>query len=217
MRRLYLICRWSTRTTDRPLMLVGRYCQFTPPLMKFYGRRVKSNHPKIVHRFNLHFKRFVINNRLAHRIFQLEKEVTFPIQEHHRRAAEEIASLRADGIQYADKKCRRLFRGQIEFTPQLKERVASVRAWKLIRRKLEGRKVSSRLIVRMLKRASITRPCSELLRLSLDEVKMNLASSYKEYREYKQNAAAARKTWLLDLAESRANNESHHSATDKHL
>ena len=74
----------------------------------------------------------------------------------------------------------------------------------------------------MLKRASITQPCAKLLRLRLDEVKMNLASRYKEYREYKRNAAAARKTWLLALAESRATHEStqHVSpdlATDKHL
>ena len=87
--------------------------QKTPPLIRFAGQRVKSTHPKIVNRFNTAYKKYVIRNQLAHKVYQLEGKVTFPIQHIHQVEAKEIAKLRQEGIQYADKRCRRLFRGAI--------------------------------------------------------------------------------------------------------
>ena len=47
-----------------------------PLLMRFQGRRVKSKHPRIAHRFNHVYKHFAIKHGLAHKIFQLEAEGT---------------------------------------------------------------------------------------------------------------------------------------------
>ena len=80
-----------------------------PPLMRFQGRRVKSKHPRIAHWFDHMYKHFAIKHGLAHKIYQLEAEVEFPITQEQKLKAEEIAKLRSDGIQYADKQCRRLF------------------------------------------------------------------------------------------------------------
>ena len=107
-------CLWIDIPTE---MLFGSK---TPPLMPFNGRRVKSNHPKIANRFNNCYKVFAIQNKLPQKIYQLEAEVLFPIAAEQRERAETIAHLRAQGIQYADKRCRRLFRGEIPFTPDLK-------------------------------------------------------------------------------------------------
>ena len=91
----------------------------TPDLIRFGGRRVKSSHPTIVNKFNTQYKRFVIKNRLAHKIFLLQRNTTFPIRHWQKQAAKDIARLRAEGIQYANKRCRRLFRGEIKFTPEI--------------------------------------------------------------------------------------------------
>ena len=77
--------------------------------MRFQGQRVKSKNPRIAHQFNHMYKHFAIKHGLAHQIFQLEAEVEFPITQEQKLRAEEIAKLRSDGIQYADKRCRRLF------------------------------------------------------------------------------------------------------------
>ena len=65
---------------------------------------MKSKHPRIAHRLNhMYNKHFGIKHGLAHKIFQLEAEVEFPITQEQKLKAEEIAKLRSDGIQYADK------------------------------------------------------------------------------------------------------------------
>ena len=81
----------------------------TPPIMRFQGRQIKSGHPKIAKLFNKKYKEFVIKNNLHQAIYQLEADVCFPITDEQRDRAEKIAKLRSEGIQYADKKCRRLF------------------------------------------------------------------------------------------------------------
>ena len=91
----------------------------TPPIIRFQGRRVKSQHPKIAQRVNTKYKEFVLENNLHQAIYQLESEVCFPITNDQRIRAETIARLRSEGIQYADKKCRRLFLGEIPYTPDL--------------------------------------------------------------------------------------------------
>ena len=90
-----------------------------PPLMKFCGRRVKTTDPRIVERFNSHYKKFVIKHQMAQRIFRLEQSVTCPISDQHQQEAETLAHLWQQGIQYADKRCRRLFRGLVPFSPEV--------------------------------------------------------------------------------------------------
>ena len=114
--------------------------------------------------------RFIIQNKLSHQIFRLERDVTYPIQPHHQHEAEDIARLRSEGIQYADRRCRRLFRGEVAYTPVLKQLVSTVRAWMYIRRKKDGKKVSSRLLAQLLKRAKLSTLCYRLMRLSLEEI-----------------------------------------------
>ena len=41
----------------------------TPPLSRFQGRRVKSNHPHIVEKFNAKYKEYIIKNSLSQKIF----------------------------------------------------------------------------------------------------------------------------------------------------
>ena len=129
------------------------------------------------------------------------------------------ATTRNQSILYADKRCRRLFRGEVAFTPELKARVASVRAWKLIVRKKEGWKVSSRLIVRLFKCRKIKTPCVGLMRLSMSEAKEHL-----KYRDFKKQAMSQQTTWLQELAQEQADAEEsdreegdNDKATAKHL
>ena len=70
----------------------------TPPLLKFTGRRVQSRNPNIVKTFNKKYKEFAIKHRLAQRIFQLEREVTFPISNEQIELAETIVQQRYEGI-----------------------------------------------------------------------------------------------------------------------
>ena len=108
---------------------------------------------------------------------------------------------------YASKKCRRLFRGEIPYTPDLRKLIAKVRVWKLVVRKKQGRKVGSRLLRRTLKKAKIDTPFREIMRVTSDQAKEILNICYKEYAEFKRQAGQQRKNWLIELANERASLE----------
>ena len=93
-------CLWIDISTE------SLFGSKTPPLMPFNRRRVKSKHPKIANRFNDSYKDFAIRNQLPPKIYQLEADVQFPITEEQQMRAEKIAQLQAEGIQYANKRCR---------------------------------------------------------------------------------------------------------------
>ena len=114
---------------------------------------MKSKHPKIVKLFNQNYKTFALRNDLARKIYHLEAEVTFPITQEQKQQAEVIARLHNEGIKYADKKCQCLFRGEIQYTPKLRQMVATIRLWKFVIRKKNGKRISSRLIARTWRKA----------------------------------------------------------------
>ena len=72
------------------------------------------------------------------KVFALEHQVTYPITKLHCWQLKTLATLRLQEIHYADKKCRRLFMGQVAYTPELKTLISAVRFWKCIRNKKEG-------------------------------------------------------------------------------
>ena len=188
-----------------------------PPLMKFSGRRVKTSDPRIVQRFNHHYKKFAIKHNLSQRIFNLENKVTCPITETHRLEAEAIASLREQGIQYADKRCRRLFQGLIPFSPEVNDLMLRARFWKLALDKKLGRKISSRLLVRTMRKAKISTPLIELMARSKDSIESELKKSCRQYKLAKKSAYNTRRKWLHDLAEARSQQEKNTKSDDENL
>ena len=103
-----------------------------------------------------------------------------------------------------------------------------MRAWKLVQRKKEGKKVGSKLIVGLFKKAQISTLCRDAIRLPLTTIDENLRLSYQQYCNYKKQANRSRKKWLQALVESRATAEGltkddshpsheHDKATAKHI
>ena len=144
---------------------------------------------------------------MAKRIFCLEQSVTCPISDQHQREAEALAHLRQQGIQYADKRCRRLFRGLVPFSPEVHKLMLTTRFWKLVLDKRQGRKISSRLIIRVMKKARISTPLRDIMQLSEHSITTALKRSFKNYKQAKKSSISTRRQWLEELAEARSNQE----------
>ena len=108
----------------------------------------------------------------------------FPITSIQEQQAESLVQLRYEGIRYADKRCRRIFRCQIAFTPKYKELLEAVRFWKLVLCKKQGRKVSTKLLGRIAKKAKLKIPLKKIRRMALRVIQQNLQESYKCYQTY---------------------------------
>ena len=80
----------------------------------------------------------------------------------------------------------------------------TVAFWNYAKRKKEGAKVNSKILSRLLKKAQISTPLREILRLPGNVVKDRPREAYKEYRKMCQASEEFRKSWLESLAGARA-------------
>ena len=97
--------------------------------------------------------------------------------------------------------------GQVAYTPELKTLISAVRFWKYVCNKKEGRRVSSRLLARTMKKANITQRLRNIMQLDSESIRGALQSCYRQYSEYKMCAVKKRKSWLEELAEAWALSE----------
>jgi hypothetical protein len=178
--------------------------QNIPGPVKYAGRRCHCRDPRVVHRFNTLLKEFIIKTGLARRIFHLEQEITFPPSPSQVEEAERIATLRLQGIQLADKGCRKIHMGKHASSPAFKQAQMKVAFWNLALRKKSGTKVNSRILSRYLSKSGISTPLRVLLGRTKDAIEAEARTAYKEYRLMCTHATNVRATWLDSLANARA-------------
>ena len=118
----------------------------------------------------------------------------YPITSIQEQQAESLVQLSHEGIQYADKRCRQLFRSQIAFTPKYKELIEAVHFWKLVLCKKQGRKVSTKLMGRITKKAKQQIPLKKIRRMASRVIQQKLQESYQRYQTYCQDSLQSRTT-----------------------
>jgi hypothetical protein len=189
-----------------------------PGPVKFQARRVNGQDPRTINAFNAHYKAFALRTGLARRIFWLEDHAVYPLPIELHAEAEAIAQLRYEGIQYADKRCRKLHLGGAAYTPEFKSLEATLKTFNLLIAKREHlpkaalsppRKcpINSSLIQRQHRASKMALTLSELYQLDLPTLRDKAKRAYKAYRRYWDHSAATRDTWLEDLAKARAAQE----------
>jgi len=110
----------------------------------------------------------------------------------------------------AEKKCRKLRKGQVAFSPALQQAMRTIKVYTLLHRKAEGKKVSSRLLSRAIHKAKLT---PVVHALSIVDLKVQLQESYKRYYNVKNNHVAHRQTHLEEVAQALAEENNNAKAT----
>jgi hypothetical protein len=160
-------CIWI----DVRLQTVFGHCM--PPVQKAAFRQVKCNDPRVVKKFNQHYKNFVYHHNLGTEIFQTEADSSNPPTMQALEQANTIAELRYQGIEYADKKCGRAFTGDVPFSHQNKRLSLQAGFWNHMAAKKAGRRVGSRLLSCFLIKLNDTTPLREYMALTTAEVDAN--------------------------------------------
>ena len=68
---------------------------------------------------------------------------------------ETIDRIRVDGMRHAEKGCRKFHTGKIPWSPEISAAQEIIELWTLVLRRLRGRKVQARTILRKKKRRDI--------------------------------------------------------------
>ena len=174
----------------------------TPPIPRPRARRLTCKHPVIRDRFIAAYEGFVNEHRLVEKTKALLARATYPLSSYDQQMYEWIDQMKLIGIKYADKQCRKLRMGDVAYSPEVIRWWKTIEAWKLLRRKAQGGRVSSRRIDRTVKKADIAE--SDIYALSADQCQSKLDAAKERYRSAKKVATEKRETWLDELASALA-------------
>jgi hypothetical protein len=165
------------------------------------ARRLHCQDPRVVYNYVRRYEVLAQQHQLLPKIEDFMCRAQYPLSLSLQEELETLDNLRVMITAEAEKKCRKLRKGQVAFSPELQQASRTIKAYSLIQKKLLGKKVSSRLIRRSLKKAGIP---TNVHGLSIEEIKTKLKDAYNSYYTIKKDHIAKRQTHLEELAEALA-------------
>ncbi len=122
-------CLWAD------ISFVNAFGHNMPAIVRPITRRLHCKDPRIMANYVRAYKAFINKNNLLAKAKKLRSIVSYPILEMDKHTYEEIDSLRCEGVQYAEKKCRKLRKGQVAFSPEIQIAHRRIKAWSLLLKK----------------------------------------------------------------------------------
>ena len=166
------------------------------------ARRLKSLNPKIRKRWNQLYAEFITQHKLHQRIFKLETMVVNggSMTEKDVNEYGKIMQIRNQGIQYAEKNCRKLSMGNVPFSPTIIATCEILQLWKGVKTRQSGRRFSLKKIKRLKKKHHI----QDAMKLLRFEVEAKIRDTMSRYKKQKKEAQMLRTTFLQGKTEAMA-------------
>ena len=165
-------------------------------IIKPQARRLKSDNPIVRKNWTRLYTTFVKSHKLDGKIFKLESEITMgkemTIEQQER--YDDILTKRHEGIQYADKRCRKLKMGGVPFSPDLKKAGQAIEMWRGILTKKLGAKYSMTKIRRLAKHLDQ----KNIFQYSIEEVRNKSKEAVTKYKETKKRAQEMRRKFMTE-------------------
>ena len=150
-----------------------------PPVPYFQARRLKTDDPRVMAKYLAVEEEELDDANIFSKMRSLQIEVTnagkftpLLIKKY-----EMIDAIRTQAMQKAERKCRKLFMGGYEWSPPLQKARDEILLWTLVRRKLVGRNVGSRRILRLKKQLKI-----ENTLLTIQQCTDMIDQAFKKYK-----------------------------------
>jgi hypothetical protein len=202
----YTPVKWGTNSDHRCIWVDLSFQEIfgspDPPLWKPSARRLKNDDPRIVTNFNKLRLEHCHSNKLLDSLISLQHGMHNGTV--HLDAATVqlnlLDNIRLDGILHADRKCRKLRMGNIQWTPELQKIIFSIQyyreSWASLTHK---RTVNSRTLLKLRRRAGINEAVSNSL-----EASIQLQAQFNALKLLKKSANTGRKQYLQELASAKA-------------
>ena len=164
----------------------------------FEARKLKTNDPRVVNKYIKILREQLDNDNVLQRAATLNKSISDNILSTQQRIEyEELDKLRTKAMKVAENQCRKLKMGAVKWSPKLQNARNKIEYYTLSRRKKLGRKVSSKILLRLSKRTG----CNAVA-LSVQELGKAIKEAYKQYKKVKKESWKVREEFLSQLAEA---------------
>jgi Reverse transcriptase (RNA-dependent DNA polymerase) len=172
-----------------------------PPLWKPQARRMKCENPQTIQAFNNVSLKHMTDNNIQLRMQEIEDMIVNKVsQREWGKKVEELDKIRVEGIIIADKKCRKLKMGNVQWSPEMKKlmlRIDYIQRCRL--RYVMKRASNSRTLMKWFRKTDLTTPITNAAQ-TIEALK----NEFQNYREQKKQADAKRQSFLEQLAETKA-------------
>ena len=171
------------------------------------ARRLQLHNPKLVEKYLRKYESLIDDANLLQRQFALEDSTQYgtPLTQAQAREAEAIDVMRTKCMRKAEKHCRKLKMGMVDFSPEISSCLNQLAFWDIAIKRREFREhhkqsgtpcprtISSRLWRRKKKKAKIEEPVGHL---SLSEMRERRAEVKKQYKAHKLEHRSLRKKFI---------------------
>jgi hypothetical protein len=170
-----------------------------PPVVRPQMRRLHCRDPHLGDNFNHRLHKLYLKYNMLQRVIDLEKDAQYPHSPAVSARYEELDTLRCRCVAEAERKCRKLKVGQVAFSPELQQARRVITVWRLLVKRRQGKRISSRLLDRSLAKTSMP-PSSKTL--PEEALSTALTAAYKAYYVLIRSHVDLRQTALDNLAEA---------------
>ena len=162
------------------------------------ARRLKCQDPRTVQRFQEHYVEKLMAQELLERCSALHSQAQTGVWTDTMALEwESIDQIRMDYIAQADRHCRKLKMGNVDWSPAVAKTMKTILAWSLLRRRLTTARVNGRYVRRILHQVGIS---WDALDYPWEQVQLYYQQAVKAYYDLKPLASQKRASHLESLA-----------------
>ena len=154
----------------------------------------------MVQRFQKRYLELLAEHDLMTKVERLHEQ-TSPLSRTQLRYFDKLCILHDKLMIQAERECRKLRMGDVDFTPEYSSLCLSLKFWKLFYKRKLGGRVHFYYLLRCSQKAGLT---SIPFHLTVDETKEKYDEAVSLIRAYKRNSQNIQKKWLEDLATAMA-------------
>ena len=162
------------------------------------GRRLTVSNPVVVKRYNRHLKRYCHQNNLFRRIVNLRQRVTCLSDGEWTKEYERVDEHIRQGQEIAERKCRRICMGGVQWSPRYKLVYDTVKYWTLMRDSIAGYYIDFRKLLKLREKYEFPDTRSPAI------IRQKLNEAHAQRREVKKNAVAHSYEYRTRLADQMA-------------
>lgn len=160
------------------------------PAARRLSSRIPAARQRYTSRLIAHFQR----HRLLRKLYGVYKHSRSRLSKEQTTKMERIDKIRAEGMRYAEKRCRKLAMGMVDWSPQFDKARQQLILWRMVVRKKQGKKIQTGRIRRKARRCGIQSPLS----CSLRQAQVSCKAALDAYNKIKPKAAQLRTEYLYE-------------------
>jgi len=168
------------------------------------ARRLTCRNKKALKSYNTTLESFFSQHKFTRKLHEVYAMSTTALSPTQQQTMAALETLREEGMLHAEKKCRCLSMGEVDWSPGVQGVRDKLEVWNLVVRLSQGKKINPGRIRRAARKAGIVSPLS----CSLAEAIRYLRTTRQEYEKMKPNARALRKDYLYKKAYKQQQNVS---------